>query len=117
MREASMKASVISGVAGAMLAASLLAPAQQTVYRWVDKDGKVQFSDAPPPADARNATDKRMGGGYVEEGQLPYTTQVAARRHPVVLFVSDTCADACVQARTLLVKRGIPFGEKNAQTN
>jgi hypothetical protein len=34
----------------ALLFAALDAQAQQTVYKWVDKDGKVQFSDTPPPA-------------------------------------------------------------------
>ncbi|HUP97035.1 MAG TPA: glutaredoxin family protein [Usitatibacter sp.] len=112
-----MKAMIVGVVGAVLLAASVASPAQQTVYRWVDKDGKVQFSDTPPPPEAGSSTGKRMGGGYVEEGQLPYETQVAARRNPVVLYVSDNCADACTQARTLLVKRGIPFGEKNAQSN
>jgi glutaredoxin len=112
-----MKTRIVGVVGAALLAASFSAAAQQTLYRWVDKDGKVQFSDTPPPADAKSGTAKRMGGGYVEEGQLPYATQVATRRHPVVLFTSDNCGDACTQARTLLTKRGIPFGEKNAQSN
>ena len=112
-----MKSMIFGAVGVAMLALGLQAHAQQTVYRWVDKDGKVQFSDTPPPAEAKSVTDKRMGGGYVEEGQLPYATQVAARRNPVVLYTADNCGDPCTQARSLLVKRGIPFGEKNAQTN
>ena len=32
------------------------ADAQTNVYRWVDKDGKVQYSDTPPPKDAKSAT-------------------------------------------------------------
>ena len=112
-----MRTRIVGVVGAALIAACFCAAAQQTLYRWVDKDGKVQFSDTPPPAEATNNTAKRMGGGYVEEGQLPYVTQVAARRHPVVLFTSDNCGDACTQARSLLTKRGIPFGEKNAQSN
>ena len=111
-----MKTMIFGVAAAALLAAAIPAAAQQTVYRWVDKDGKVQFSDTPP-IEAKDVSGKRMGGGYVDEGQLPYATQVAARRNPVVLFTSDNCGDACAQARTLLVKRGIPFGEKNAQSN
>ncbi|HXN15369.1 MAG TPA: DUF4124 domain-containing protein, partial [Usitatibacter sp.] len=53
----------------ALFAAAFLvtfqAQAQTNVYRWVDKDGNVQFSDAPPPEDARGVTQKRLGGGYV----------------------------------------------------
>ena len=113
-----MRASIVFRAACvALLVSSLHAQAQSTVYRWVDKDGKVQFSDSPPPAEARDATQKRMGGGYVDEGQVPYATQVATRRSPVVLFVSDDCGDVCARARALLSQRGIPFSEKNAQTS
>lgn len=102
-------------VAAALAAAA--AHAQSTVYRWVDKDGKVQFTDSPPPADARSVTQKRMGGGGEDAGQVPFATQIAARRHPVTLYVSDDCGDFCDQGRALLAKRGIPFSEKNAQKN
>jgi glutaredoxin len=93
------------------------AQAQSTVYRWVDKDGKVQFTDAPPPADATSVTRKLMGGGQVDESQLPYATQVAAKRHPVTLYTGTSCGDLCDQARSLLSNRGVPFAEKNAETN
>ncbi|HEX5129403.1 MAG TPA: DUF4124 domain-containing protein, partial [Usitatibacter sp.] len=99
----------------AALAASA-ALAQSTVYRWVDKDGKVQFTDTPPPASATGVTQKRMGGGG-EDVQLPFATQIAAQRHPVTLYVSNDCGELCSQGRALLAKRGIPYAEKNAQTN
>jgi len=102
-------------VAAALAAAA--AHAQSTVYRWVDKDGKVQFTDSPPPADARSVTAKSMGGGGEDAGQVPFATQIAARRHPVTLYMSDDCGDYCTQGRALLAKRGIPFSEKNAQKN
>ena len=101
----------------ALLFASLHAQAQSTVYRWVDKDGKVQFSDSPPPADVKDSTQRRMGGGLVDEGQVPYATQMATRRSPVVLYVSDECGDVCVKARALLNRRGIPFSERNAKSS
>src|SRR5512141_1640326 len=86
---------------------ALDAGAQSTLYRWVDKDGKVHFSDGPPPDDAANVTQKRFGGGYVEQGQLPYATQEAMKRNPVSLFTSNNCGELCAQGRTLLSKRGI----------
>ena len=97
--------------------AAAFAHAQSTVYRWVDKDGKVQFTDSPPPADAKGVSERRMGGGYIEESQLPYATQMAAKRHPVTLFTSNDCGDLCAQGRALLSQRGIPYQEKNAQVN
>jgi glutaredoxin len=101
----------------AALAAGL-AQAQSTVYRWVDKDGKVQFTDAPPPADAKSVTEKRMGGGGSDEGaQVPFATQIATKRNPVTLYTSNDCGDLCAQGRALLSKRGVPYAEKNAQTS
>jgi glutaredoxin len=106
----------ISILAAVLLVASQ-AQAQSSVYRWVDKDGKVHFSDAPPPEEAKDVSQKRMGGGYVEEGQLPYATQVAMRRSPVTLYISSDCGDLCASGRELLVNRGIPYSERNAQNS
>ena len=100
----------------AALAATFVAQAQ-TVYRWVDKDGKVQYSDTPPPADAKDATQRRVGGGSTEDTQLPYATQVASRRNPVTLFTGTDCGEPCAQGRELLTRRGIPFTERDAQNN
>ena len=99
----------------ALLFAALHAQAQQTVYKWIDKDGKVQFSDTPPPGDVKDSAAKRMGGGYIDEGLLPYETQVATKRNPVVLYAAADCGDLCAQGRALLTKRGIPFSEKDAK--
>jgi glutaredoxin len=101
----------------ATLAAALCADAQTNVYRWVDKDGKVQFSDSPPPADAKDATQRRLGGGGPDDAQLPFATQVAAKRNPVTLFTGTDCGDPCVRGRDLLARRGVPFTERDAQNN
>ena len=108
-----------TGMALAMAACVLAcaAHAQGSVYRWVDKDGKVHFSSEPPPADAMNVTEKRMGGGNNAEGQMPYATQMAMKNNPVTLYVSNSCGDYCTEARELLGKRGIPYTEKNAEAS
>jgi glutaredoxin len=89
------------------------APAQQTVYKWVDKDGKIHFSDTPP-AD-RDAQEKRVGGGGPSEEQMPYATQMAMKSHPVTVYTSNDCGDLCERGRELLNKRGVPFTERNAE--
>jgi glutaredoxin len=105
----------------ALLAAALLLPAlahaQANVYRWVDKDGKVHYSDTPPPEPQKSLTQKRVGGGYAESSQLPYATQIAMQKSPVTLFTGADCGDPCKQGRDLLSKRGIPFSERDAQGN
>lgn len=99
-----------------VLAASSALQAQTNVYRWVDKDGKVHFTDAPPPADAKESSSKRMGGAPGDP-QLPFATQEAIRKNPATLFVSTGCGDFCAKARGLLARRGVPYTERNAQTN
>jgi glutaredoxin len=109
------KARIALAVAACVAAGA--AWAQSSVYRWVDKDGKVHFSSEPPPSDAQNVTEKRMGGGNTAAGQLPYATQMAMKSNPVTLYVSNSCGDYCAQARQLLANRGIPYTEKNAEAS
>ena len=110
-----MHSRLIAGaIALTALAALSTATAQTNVYRWVDKDGKVHFSDTPPPEEAKSVSQKRMGGGYTEEAQLPYATQMAMKRNPVTLYTATGCGTPCDRGRDLLSNRGVPFSEKNA---
>ncbi len=88
----------------------------QELYRWVDKEGKVHYSDMPPPADAKNTQQKKLGDNLIEQDKLPYAFKVAAQNYPVTLYNSD-CGSVCTQARALLNKRGIPFTERNPQAD
>jgi hypothetical protein len=45
-------------IAIAILLATATVTAQ--VYKWTDKDGKVQYSDIPPPPDAKGAAPKKI---------------------------------------------------------
>lgn len=114
-----MPSRLIAGTAlVAALAAGLGVHAQTNVYRWTDKEGKVHFSDTPPQEDAQGVSQKRMGGGgYADQTQLPYATQVAMKRNPVSLYVGAACGDPCNRGRELLSARGVPFTEHDAQAN
>ncbi len=101
----------------AACAVAATASAQSSVYKWVDKDGKVHYSSEPPPSDAANVTQRRMGGGGADEAQLPYATQQAMKTSPVTLYVSNNCGELCADGRSLLQNRGIPYAERNAETN
>src|SRR5258708_2804898 len=104
-------------VAAFAAALVLVAQAQTNVYRWTDKDGKVHFSDTAPAEDAKEVSQKRMGGGGDEAAALPYATQVAMRRNPVTLYSGNDCGELCARGRELLDRRGIPYAEKDAQGN
>jgi glutaredoxin len=86
-------------------------------YKWIGPDGRVNYSDQPPPGDAKKVLP--LSGNSAEgEGQpsLPYVLQQASRNFPVVLYTSKQC-DPCDRGRELLRLRGVPFSEKTVATN
>lgn len=109
-----MQSRLIAGVALAAALAAAAADAATNVYRWVDAQGKVHFSDTPPPVEAKSVSQKRMGGTYVEESNLPYATQIAMKRNPVTLYTAKDCGAPCDRGRELLGSRGVPYTERNA---
>jgi len=91
------------------------ADASGQAYRWVDKEGKVHYTQTPPPPDAKAVQKKTFRHGPVETSNLPYATQLAAKNFPVTLYTSTDCLP-CDQARALLVKRAVPFKEVSVVT-
>jgi glutaredoxin len=91
----------------------------QQVYRIVGPDGKVSFSDKPPPAttpsqpsNPRPAAAAAASGGPV----LPLELRNTAQRYPVVLYTRKECAP-CDSGRNMLRARGIPFNERTVESN
>lgn len=112
-----MKSTIAKPLLAALVGGSLLLSAianAQTLYRWVDKDGKVQYSDMPPPANAKNSQQKRLGDNLIEQDKMPYALRMAVQNNPVTLYAND-CGNGCDAARALLSKRGIPFVDRNPQ--
>jgi glutaredoxin len=106
-------------VAGA-LAASIAAGAAaqgQPVYRYVDPDGRIVYSDQPPPANAKSVEAKRLTPNLIETDRTSLTAQRAQDRFPVTLYTT-ACGELCDRAETLLNRRGVPFTTVNvADTN
>ncbi len=88
----------------------------QTIYRVVGPDGKVTFSDKPPP-DAAKATATTASGKAIgtSENLLPYELRQVVNRYPVTLYSAVPCAP-CNAGRLLLQGRGIPFTEYTVNT-
>ena len=102
------------GVAAAVLATGAAAQNQQ-VYRYVDKDGRVVYTDRGPPADAKDVQSKRLRGNVIENNELPIAAQQAQERFPVTLY-TFSCGEVCTQADGLLNRRGVPFSIVNVET-
>ncbi|WP_068645414.1 glutaredoxin family protein, partial [Variovorax soli] len=90
----------------------------QQVYRQVDANGKVTYSDQPPSARTAQPV-QGAGGGAVNslptDSALPYELRQVAQRYPVTLYTGNEC-QPCDAGRSLLSTRGVPFTEKTVQT-
>jgi len=98
-------------VAAVLFTVAIAGAQAQQMYRWVDKDGKVHYTQQPPPPDAKEVRRRPASTGAPESPDLPYATRLAARNFPVTLFTSADCGAPCRDARDSLEKRGIPFEE------
>jgi len=103
-----------------LILASLLltcaAGAHAQLYKWVGADGKVSYSDTPPPLSARQVETRPLAAAASDVGQLPYELAQAVKNSPVTLYTAASCAP-CDDGRQLLSARGVPFTEKTVNTS
>jgi glutaredoxin len=85
-------------------------------YRWVDDQGRVHYTQNPPPPQAKGVQRKDFRAGPQGTAELPYATQLAAKNYPVTLYTQPDCGSLCDQARAVLVKRSVPFREVSVAT-
>jgi len=106
----------LTGLALVLVAAGAMA---QPIYRQVDKNGKVTFSDRAPSASTEPAPAGQPGSAppsTANTSGLPYELRLVSQRYPVTLYSGDECGP-CGAARTLLTTRGIPFEERTVKSN
>ncbi|WP_283742633.1 glutaredoxin family protein [Sideroxydans sp. CL21] len=82
------------------------------LYRSIDKDGKVHYSDSPLMG-SEDVEKLKLDSEPVPDESLPYETRIAMQNFPVTLYSFPDCGSICAEARDLLNKRGIPFTEKS----
>ena len=98
----------------ALLAITMLAAGQihaQQVYKSIDKQGRVTYSQVPP----KPGSDDKLAGESAANPSLPFALQQIVKRYPVTIY---TIADSpySVNGRLFLMQRGIPFTEKTVNT-
>ncbi|MCA1978592.1 MAG: glutaredoxin family protein, partial [Thiobacillus sp.] len=108
-----MKPGVLSAALCLALASTPAATAQ--LYQWKDAQGRMVFSDQPPPPSVRNAQQKSFKGSVIEGGES-YATKSAREKNPITLYAS-ACGVPCDQARQLLSDRGVPYSSKDPQAS
>lgn len=100
------------------LAAGSLAQAQQ-IHRIVGPDGKVTFSDRAPSKESAAAAvpgSSPATAAASSNDTLPYDLRQIVNRFPVTLYTGPNCVP-CVNARNLLINRGVPFTERTVSSN
>jgi glutaredoxin len=114
-----MKNVALSTVFIAAIAAFSSQISAQQLYRIVGPDGRVTFSDQPPPPSSNAKVTTGRGGSFAESAggaALPFELRSVAQRFPVTLYTSKDCAP-CNTGRNMLTSRGIPFNERTVESN
>ena len=87
--------------------------ASQTIYRWVDADGRVRYTSEKPPEGAKGAALQSRISSYsgtpVVSGKAPAPAAAAARAE-VKMYSTDWCG-YCRQAREYFARNGIRYTE------
>ena len=90
--------------------------AQAQVYKWVDANGKVTYSDLPPPKTAVKVETRSFADNDGPAVALPFELAQAVKNMPVVLYTGSPCTP-CDDGRSFLRQNGIPFSERTVTTN
>ncbi|MBR7800169.1 glutaredoxin family protein [Undibacterium fentianense] len=86
--------------------------AHAQMYKWVGPNGKIVYSDTPPPANAKKLGTKAFDqSASISNIKLPPDLAAAVAKNPVTFYATASCG-VCNEARNMLKKNGIPFFEK-----
>ena len=84
----------------------------QQVYKSVDKNGRVTYSEVPPLPGSGD----KLTADSAASVSLPYALQQVVSRYPVTLYTTADCGP-CINARLMLTQRGVPFTERTVSSN
>jgi len=107
-----MRFLLCAAMTASFLAAGPATGDEDKLYKWVDEDGNVTYQDRPPPDESgkvqtfQQSLERSAGEG----------AGVALPDVDVTLYSIEAC-DACDLARELLNERGLPYTEKNAESD
>lgn len=87
-----------------LLALFLAWPASAGVYKWTDAQGRVQYSDSPPPA--ARATQLRL---QTYTGPVEVSRAIGADSG-VTIYTTEWCG-VCQRAKAFFKQNGVPFRE------
>lgn len=82
------------------------------IYRWVDENGNIQFSDSPPEQEDVSEVEVDINTyEYIDQGDIEYyQPPQKASRQKVVMYATSWCG-YCAKARKYFNQKGIRFLE------
>jgi len=98
-----------------LMAIGIPAAQADTLYKWVDSQGRISYHDQPPPEGAGYRVEEKVlgtGNKHKEDDTLAKVVE----KFPVVLYSVPDCG-SCDLARLYLQKRKVPFTEQNLNTD
>lgn len=95
-----------------LICAALAASADAALYKWVDAQGGVQYTDTPPPPNAKKVEEQKIIRNTIQTTGSPFAVQEAAKRNPVTVWMNE-CGKLCNDARVFLAQRGVPHSVRN----
>ncbi len=106
-----------------LIAVALLASGTAVAqYKVVGPDGRVTYTDRPDPQ-VGSTVSAFSRSGVARPAQaasspppLPFELRQVAERFPVTLYATPDCAP-CDRGRLLLKQRGVPYTERQVQSN
>lgn len=104
-----------------LLAGAAAAQTAAPLYKIVEPDGRVTYTDRPVPHSTGRVTPVGVDPAAAAAADdslavLPTALRAVAARFPVTLFATTDC-QPCDRGRELLRQRGIPFRERLASTD
>lgn len=88
------------------LLASIPVSAQQ-IHRWVDADGRVQYSDKPPPGVKSSPVEARISS-YSGAPVVSGAPSPGATRPEIRMYATDWCP-YCKKAQAFFARQGIRY--------
>ncbi|MFN9708881.1 MAG: glutaredoxin domain-containing protein [Burkholderiales bacterium] len=94
----------------------LYSPAQ-ALYKIVEPDGTITYTDQPPPPQKAGQvtpigpTSKALTSPSITH--LPFELKQVVAEFPVTIYTLKSDCPACDQGRALLKQRGVPFSERH----
>ena len=83
------------------------------IYRWVDENGKVHFSDKPSRSHSSQEVKLRIN---TYEGVTYDTSSIDVGRKKVVMYSASWCG-VCKKAKRYFAEKGIKYTEYDVENN